>query len=235
MQCTGASIRQANIGFSEDYQAEIQVGPYAQWLRQLDSGPTQAERVLVHTEMMEHADERRFAVCQAGFDMSRFELDHSRRIELAIDHLQSYFFANPSYEADSAEDHDHKALIGLAQTRPEQKYVDCSQFASHSTTRERTPMLVALHSMLQRANSAKSKQAAVFAEDAIMADVTDSDEEDKKLQEKQLEALVATAVRNSLRKPTVGVRQYKIIRIRRGHARPAVKHAGRVDVDDHVL
>ena len=55
-------------------------GMYDLYLSQLETGPTQAERVLYHTPMMDSAHERRFVISETESSMPDFEQDHSRRI-----------------------------------------------------------------------------------------------------------------------------------------------------------
>ncbi|KAJ9653110.1 hypothetical protein H2198_007685 [Neophaeococcomyces mojaviensis] len=77
--------------YHNEDDAEIKVGVYDRWLRQVGYGPTQAERYLVHTEMMDLAHERRFVVAECGLDMSDFEQQHSQRVGKAISHLEKHF------------------------------------------------------------------------------------------------------------------------------------------------
>lgn len=164
-----------SVYHNEDYEAEIQVGPYDQWIRQLDFGPTQAERVLFHTAMMEHADERRFAVCQAGIDMSSFEADHSHRIKQALDHVQIRINTCTSQEVCDAGGHQDEALIGLMQSSTGDRNIDCSQFAVHPGFAHATLVQHELSSMLDESQQRPVKRARTsFA--TIPAESTDEDD-----------------------------------------------------------
>jgi len=77
--------------YHHDDDAEIKVGLYDRWLCRIEYGPTQAERALVHTEMMNLAHERRLVVAERDLDMSGFEREHSHRIGSAIDLLETHF------------------------------------------------------------------------------------------------------------------------------------------------
>jgi len=103
-----------NFYENDDFQPEIVVGMWDRWLSELGYGPTQAERVLVHTPMMEVAHERRFVFSETEQNMSDFEVEHPRRIEETIAHLQSHFTKHPADEQDDSILHQSSALIGLA-------------------------------------------------------------------------------------------------------------------------
>lgn len=55
------------------------------------SGPSQAERVLDQSPMLEQAHERRFVVGELSLDIAGFEAEHSQRIRETLDRLQSHF------------------------------------------------------------------------------------------------------------------------------------------------
>lgn len=211
---------QANDHGSEDYEAEIQVGLYDQWLRQLDFGPTQADRVLVHTDMMEHAHERRFAVSQASIGLSRFEADHSRRIKQAIDHLQTRFAAHASCEPDDSEECRDEVLIGLARPPCASTQTDCTQFATHPTRRLTSLVQAELYSMLQQTNPGSSKRAHPRTDDMLVADVNERDY--CTVQEEVYEELMA-ARKRLRRTPSKGSLQMRPIRYRSDAIRSAVK------------
>lgn len=107
----------------DEFESEIQVGLYDRWLSQLGCGPTQAERLFVHTPMMEVAHERRFVVSETKQHMSHFEIEHSERMERTISHLVAYFANNPSNELEDSGLHEHKALIGLASMPLESRFI----------------------------------------------------------------------------------------------------------------
>lgn len=205
---------------SEDYEAEIQVGLYDQWLRQLDFGPTQADRVLVHTDMMEHAHERRFAVSQASTDLSRFEADHSRRIKQAIDHLQSRFIAHASHEPDDSEDCNDEVLIGLRRYPSAPTQTDCTQFATHPTRRLTSLVQSELSSMLQQTTPRGSKRGHLTMDEVLVADLNERDY--GTIQEEVYGELLAA--RKRLRgTPSKGSLQMKPIRYRSDTARSAIQ------------
>ena len=108
----------------DKFEPEIQVGLYDRWLSQLRCGPTQAERVFVHTPMMEVAHERRFVVSETQQHMSHFETEHSQRVELTVSHLEAYFANNPFNELEDSSPHEHKALIGLAPMPLESRFIE---------------------------------------------------------------------------------------------------------------
>lgn len=98
----------------DDFEPEIRVGLYDRWLSLLGFGPTQAERVLVHTPMMDLAHERRFAMTESGQDMSDFESKHSRHIAFALDQLHPYLPPKDTPGINIAQSDNDDALIGLA-------------------------------------------------------------------------------------------------------------------------
>jgi len=98
----------------DEFEPDIVVGMYDRWLSQLGHGPTQAERVLVHTPMMEVAHERRFVAAETKCSLSDFKFEHTLRIEQTIDLLQSHFAKYRAIDADCATAHQPTALIGLA-------------------------------------------------------------------------------------------------------------------------
>lgn len=100
----------------EKLPPELLVGIYDQWLSQLPSGPTQAERVLIHTDVMETAHERRFALSQCSWSMLDFQIDHCRRIEHYVDYLQAQVYANSGQEIGYQDCSHDPFLIGLAST-----------------------------------------------------------------------------------------------------------------------
>lgn len=97
----------------DDFQPEIRVGLYDRWLSLLGFGPTQAERVLVHTPMMDLAHERRFAVSESGQDMSGFESKHSRHIAFTLDQLHPYLPKDDMSRISITVSDNDSALIGL--------------------------------------------------------------------------------------------------------------------------
>ena len=105
-------------------EPEIQVGLCHRWLSQHGCGPTQAERVFVHTQMMEVAHERRFVVSETKQCMSHFATEHSQRVEMTIAHLEAHFANNPSNELEDCSPHEHEALIGLAPLPLESRLVE---------------------------------------------------------------------------------------------------------------
>lgn len=219
-----SSSQQTNNDDSEDYEAEIQVGLYDQWLRQLDFGPTQADRVLVHTNMMESAHERRFAACQASIDFSHFEADHSRRIKQAVDHLQTRINDHTTRELDDSEEHDDEGLIGLSQSPSKSTETDCSQFATHPTRRLTALVQAELSSMLQHTNPSSAKRARCTADELLVADA-DADDY-ASIQEEVYGQLLA--VRKKLRQaPPNGCLQLKTIRYRGDAVRSGIKKAGK--------
>lgn len=98
----------------DDFDPEILVGMYDRWLRPLPYGPTQAERMLYHTDMMELAHERRFALSQIKKDISNFEADHCWRLQDALDKLSHYYIQHRCNRHESRRVQDHPSLIGLA-------------------------------------------------------------------------------------------------------------------------
>jgi len=108
----------------DGYQPEIVVGMYDRWLSQLEFGPTQAERALVHTPMMDLAHERRFVVSEMEQSMSDFETNHRRQIGQTIEHLQSHFSNHPADELEDSVAYRPRALIGLAPLSAELKSLD---------------------------------------------------------------------------------------------------------------
>ncbi|KAJ9662590.1 hypothetical protein H2198_001262 [Neophaeococcomyces mojaviensis] len=98
----------------DDVEPEIKVGLYDRWLSLLRSGPTQVERVLVHTPMMDLAHERRFVVSETKQSMSHFEVEHSQRVEMTINHLEAYFANNPSDQLEDSILREPQAPTGLA-------------------------------------------------------------------------------------------------------------------------
>jgi len=108
----------------DDFQPEIVVGMYDRWLSQLGSGPTQAERALVHTPMMDLAHERRFAISEMEQSMTDFELEHRRCIGQYIDHLQMHFSNHPADKSEDSVLRQPRALIELDPLPAESKLLD---------------------------------------------------------------------------------------------------------------
>lgn len=107
----------------DDFQPEVVVGMYDRWLSQLGFGPTQAERALVHTPMMDLAHERRFVVSEMEQSMTDFEVEHRRGIGQYIDHLQTHFSNNPADESEDSLLRQPRALIDLSPLPAESKFL----------------------------------------------------------------------------------------------------------------
>lgn len=108
----------------DDFQPELRVGLYDRWLMQTGFGPTQAERMLVHTPMMDLAHERRFVVSETGQDNSDFETTHSQHIDFALDRLHQFFKTHEDHDVDNRTAHDDAALIGLAPFPAESTFME---------------------------------------------------------------------------------------------------------------
>ncbi|KAK5080085.1 hypothetical protein LTR05_008796 [Lithohypha guttulata] len=90
------------------------VGLTEQRLSCLSRGPTQAERVLIHTGMLTLAHERRLVVSQTGRDISRFEDQHITDVRRTLGWLQGFFDQHATTEAAIHANPIDEALIGLA-------------------------------------------------------------------------------------------------------------------------
>lgn len=75
---------------------EFLTGPFEHFVRFLPEGPTQAERALVHTPMLDLDHERRFVATQIEMDMSHFEADHCQRLQTHL-HMMDSYFSNQFY------------------------------------------------------------------------------------------------------------------------------------------
>lgn len=203
-----------NVYHNDDFEAEIQVGLYDQWLRQLGTGPTQADRVLIHTDMMDLAHERRFAVCEAGIDMSGFEANHSHRVKQAIDHLQSHFTAHASTEPDDSDDYLDAALIGLTQLPSRSTPNDCSQFATCSGGPPAKSAHNEFYFMLCEAQQKEERVARGLAADAL---ALDAEEEDYAAFQREIYGELLAARKRFRGKSPGSALQMKPIRYRREH------------------
>ncbi|KAK5069104.1 hypothetical protein LTR51_008816, partial [Lithohypha guttulata] len=90
------------------------VGLTEQRLSRLSRGPTQAERVLIHTGMLTLAHERRLVVSQTGRDISRFEDQHITDVRRTLGWLQGFFDQHATTEAAIHANPIDEALIGLS-------------------------------------------------------------------------------------------------------------------------
>lgn len=205
-----------SVYHDEDYEAEIQVGLYEQWLQQLDIGPTQADRVLEHTPVMEIANERRFAVCQDGIDISSFEAEHTRRIKKALDHVQERLASHASRETCEAEGCLDEALIGLIHFPTQDMPKDCSQFAGCPHSPRIILVQHELDSMLHdaRQNSRKRPRTSEEEEEEEVPAESSGEEDYVRYQAEVYEGLV-TARKKARASPTAGALQLRPIRCRR--------------------
>lgn len=98
----------------DNFDPEIRVGLYDQWLLQVGFGPTQAERVLVHTDMMSLAHERRFVVGQLEQSMADFAVHHSEYMARTIEILEGHLASSAKNTVASLSDRGEEDLIGLS-------------------------------------------------------------------------------------------------------------------------
>lgn len=94
---------------------ELLVGLYTQWVSILDFGPTQAERVLLHTDVMATAHERRFAICESGQSLTYSATEHCARMASFMDTLERQFKSDDSPSAPlkiEVEEDDY--LLGMS-------------------------------------------------------------------------------------------------------------------------
>lgn len=180
-----------NIYHSENYEAEIQVGPYDLWLQQLEFGPTQADRVLIHTDMMEQAHERRFAVCQSSTDMSRFESDHSHRISRVIDHLHAHFTGHPSSEKAETTDYRDEVLIGLTKFPSQGSFSNCSQFANYRSPLSSGSAYSDILCMSRQSVQTTTQQSRFITPETFAMEVDQDDDDVHSQEELFLEILAA--------------------------------------------
>ncbi|KAK6369234.1 hypothetical protein LTR64_007397 [Lithohypha guttulata] len=209
---------------SNEYDPEILVGMYDQWLSRLDFGPTQAERVLVHTPMMDLAHERRFVISETGQDFSNFEAEHCHCVQSTIERLQNFYSGYSSYNKDDTEFVADRDLVGLAPQRQEECYttplapqvslkvnVDLAEQESHPS--------MSWPATLQ--DSTRQTSTAAREPDFIAADETDIDDD---MVEQWLEA-ARRAGRHSRRTSHKQPRQFVPTKLRRS-LRPVSKLHG---------
>lgn len=98
---------------ADTFSPELLVGMYDRWLKVLPYGPTQAERMLVHTPMLDLAHERRFVFSQMGSRLDSFEADHCRRLQYALDSLNRFYDQHGGDGHESRTTQDHVSLADL--------------------------------------------------------------------------------------------------------------------------
>ena len=201
----------------EKCEPEIQVGLYDRWLSQLGCGTTQAERPLVHTQVMEVAHERRFAVSETKQRMSHFEIEHAQRGEITIAHLEARFANKPSNELEDSKPYEHKALIGLAPIPPESRLVETFPSADRVPGTTMPSLQQALESL---SHMQVSKPATADSQLETPLTVDDTENSSDALAEQGMETIreiSQQACRRSYKRP----RQRRDVRIRKNTSLPA--------------
>lgn len=224
--------------YHEEEDAEIKVGLYDQWLCRLDFGPTQAERFLVHTEMMEMAHERRFVVAQGCADMSGFEMEHSLRITTTIEHLERIFINRPydgcdpleleagieldskGVDAEEGKENRACALIGLMRgstdgvsREGDDIYLDDVRGAFMPTLSHSLQLL-----------SEMSALDARYKREARAAIDVDDNNSDGSREEQQHRAAIEDLARKRMRRAVDSPRRIKEVRLRK---EPKLQHSNR--------
>jgi len=87
------------------------------------TGPNQLERT-IDSPMLEQADERRFAFSQLGSQGANFEVEHTARVDLALQTLFRHFDAHVSHEPDRPCSPYHAELAGLRHVHRDDEPLD---------------------------------------------------------------------------------------------------------------
>lgn len=196
-----------------EFEPELVVGMHDRWLSQLASGPTQAERVLFHTPMMEVAHERRFVVNEIKQNMSDFEVEHTRRMGLTIAHLESHFAKHRAAEPEDSILHQSKVLIGLALFPAEPTFVDAFLGTNRSLDTSMPPFKQVLE-LLSSRSVPQEEPATTEVQFGMPLTVDDSENVSDAVYEDCLE-MIRTVSKQSRKGPGKKPRQIKAVRIRR--------------------
>ncbi|KAK5943331.1 hypothetical protein PMZ80_004338 [Knufia obscura] len=203
----------SNFYDQDDFEPEIVVGMYDRWLSRLGFGPTQAERVLVHTPVMEVAHERRFAVSETKQSMSDFEVEHSRRMEETIAHLESHFAKHPTNESEDSKIRQSRDLIGLAPLAEGSTYLEFLPAMNHAMDEPIPPFEQALD-LLSHKSVPQKEPATCELQFGMPMTVDDNEDVGDRFHEDCLETIRAVSKQSRqifMKRP----RQMKAVRIRK--------------------
>lgn len=191
--------------------AEILVGIHDRWISQLPYGPTQAERVLHHTAMMDLAHERRFVVCESRHPLPDFETEHLQRLEYYLNRLQTHFDDNRVHRPDDSTVGDDHALIGLVPFPKDHEFLKVFPFVGTTGDADLGSMNKALNDILEQSKAA-TKLLCPFPAEHIIVDENESYSEQMKLRlMEELPGLKAKSRAHMAKKP----RLLKDVRIRK--------------------
>ncbi|KAJ9651388.1 hypothetical protein H2198_009332 [Neophaeococcomyces mojaviensis] len=220
----------------DDFEPEIKVGLYDRWLSLLRSGPTQAERVLVHTPMMDLAHERRFVVSETKQSMSHFEVEHSQRVEMTINHLEACFANNSSDQLGDSVLREPKAPTGLAPMPPGSTFREIFPCVDRFLDTTMPPIEQVLE-LLSRIPVSEPSPADLQNETSLAVD--DRENASDTLYEQWAETL-REINKQSHGRPCKRPRQMRVVRVRKdilshhvekSHAKPQPKPARRKTYD----